>query len=133
MLHNFDQGLNFMCISEKIDRDLDVPDFDIGVFQGSAVSLDHHPLGYAAGERHEVIVFLRQPRGNDTDSLALEKLMRHAGWRKSLLSLLFVLSNPSDAPSDALANALERDETLHDSYRNALEHGAAVIVCGATL
>lgn len=125
MLHKFDQGLNFMCISEKIARDLDVPDFDIGVFQGSAVSLDHHPLGYAAGERHEVIVFLRQPRGDDTDSLAMEKLMRHAGWRKSLLSLLFVLSNPS--------NALERDETLHDSYRNALEHGAAVIVCGATL
>lgn len=105
-----------MCVSETID-----PRFDVGVFQGSAVSLERHPLGYAAGERHGVIVFLRQLAGDETDPLAVERVMRHAGWRKSLLSLLFVL--PDQAPE------LATDATLQDSYRRALADGAAVIVC----
>lgn len=113
-----------MCISKTLDPGFHLPDFDVGVFQGSAVSLDGHPLGYGAGERHDVIVFLRQFRGNDADPLAMEKSLRHAGWRKSLLSLLFVLSDRSDA--------LDRDEILQGSYRSALEHGAAVIVCDET-
>ena len=110
-----------MCISKNFDPGSDLSHFDVGVFQGSAVSLGDHPLGYMAGERHDVIVFLRQFRGDEADPLAMETSMRHAGWRKSLLSLLFVLSGRSDA----LAN----DATLQGSYRSALEHGAAVIVC----
>jgi hypothetical protein len=109
-----------MGISQNIDTG-----FDVGVFQGSAVSIDRHPLGYAAGERHELIVFLRQPPGDDTDPVTVESVMRHAGWRRSMLSLLFVL--PDRSP------ALAGDETLQDSYRNALEHGAAVIVCRETV
>lgn len=109
-----------MCVSQTID-----PRFGVGVFQGSAVSLDRHPLGYAPGERHEVIVFLRQPQGDEADPLVVEQVLRHAGWRKSLLSLLFVLPEH--------ASQLQADDALQDSYRRALEDGAAVIVCSEAM
>lgn len=96
--------------------------FDICVFHGSAVSLDRHPLGYAPGERHDLIVFLRQSSGDDADPMAVEHLMRQAGWRKSMLSLLFILPNHSAA--------VDRDAVLRGSYHDALEYGGAIIVCG---
>ncbi|HWU01065.1 MAG TPA: hypothetical protein VN229_25725 [Terriglobales bacterium] len=106
-----------MCVQQAIDHP-----FDVSVFQGSAVTDDKHPLGYVAGERHDLILFLRQPKGNPADPVAIEKLMRHAGWRKSMLSLLMVLTDRSDA--------FGIDHALQDSYQNALKDGAAVIVCG---
>ncbi|HVJ42822.1 MAG TPA: hypothetical protein VM639_15065 [Dongiaceae bacterium] len=106
-----------MCVLQAIDRP-----FDVSVFQGSAISSDRHPLGYAAGERHDLILFLRQPKGHEADPVVIEKLMRHAGWRKSMLSLLLVISDQTDA--------FGVDAALQDSYRSALEDGAAVVVCG---
>lgn len=106
-----------MCVQQAIDHP-----FDVSVFQGSAVSADKHPLGYGAGERHDLILFLRQPKGHQADPVAIEKLMRHAGWRKAMLSLLMVLSDRSDA--------FGIDRALQDSYDSALQDGAAVIVCG---
>ena len=96
--------------------------FDVSVFQGSAVSLEQHPLGYPAGERHDLILFLRQDGDDAADPLILEQLMRRAGWRKSMLSLIFVLS---DRPM-----AIEGDDALTGSYRHAVEHGSALIICG---
>jgi len=107
-----------MCVLQPIDRP-----FDVSVFQGSAVSSDRHPLGYPAGERHDLILFMRQPKGHEADPVAIEKLMRHAGWRKATLSLLIVVSDKTDA--------FDTDTALQDSYRNALAEGAAVVVCGS--
>jgi hypothetical protein len=103
---------------------VDDSSFDVSVFQGSAVSLAPHPLGYQPGERRDLIVFLRQPRGNDADMLAVERLMRRAGWRKAMLTLMLVL--------DDLPPVIDRDPALRDSYHDALENGGAVIVCGDT-
>jgi hypothetical protein len=96
--------------------------FDVSVFQGSAVSQAQHPLGYQSGERRDLIVFLRQPRGNEADMIEVERLMQRAGWRKAMLSLLLVL--------DDLPPVLDGDAALRDSYHDALEHGGSVIVCG---
>ncbi|HEX9447887.1 MAG TPA: hypothetical protein VF920_07895 [Dongiaceae bacterium] len=98
--------------------------FDVSVFQGSAVSQAQHPLGYEPGERRRLIVFLRQPRGNDTDMIEVERLMRRAGWRKAMLSLIVVLND--------LPPMLDGDLALRSSYRDALETGGSVIVCGDT-
>lgn len=106
-----------MHVSVSIDQA-----FDVSVFQGSAVSLEQHPLGYPAGERHDLILFLRQDNGDAADPLAVEQLMRRAGWRKSVLSLILVLT---DRPSPAVG-----DDALAGSYRHAVEHGSALIVCG---
>lgn len=95
--------------------------FDVSVLQGSAVTLRQHPLGFAAGEKHDVIVFMRKPHGDETDLLAIDTLMREAGWRKSLLSLIFVLSDQS--------RVLNGDTILDGSYRAALEYGGSIIVC----
>lgn len=106
-----------MCVQQAIDHP-----FDVSVFQGSAISSERHPLGYVAGERHDLILFLRQPKGHQADPVAIEKMMRHAGWRKSMLSLLMVLTDRTEA--------FGIDRSLQDSYQNALKDGAAVIVCG---
>ena len=95
--------------------------FDVRVFQGSAVSAPRHPLGYPAGERHDLIVFVRHEAGSDDDMMAVESLMRKAGWKRAILSQPMVLSH--------VPPPISGDDTLRNSYHDAMAHGGAVLIC----
>jgi hypothetical protein len=96
--------------------------YHIRVFQGSAIATPHHLLGYPAGEQRDVIVFVRQEAGKEDDLLALEVLMRRAGWKRAVFSRMLTLSD--------LPPSVDGDETLRNTYQDAMAHGGALLVCG---
>jgi hypothetical protein len=53
---------------------------EVHVFAGSAASLSEETTGYPAGERHALLVFLRQPAGSDHDWAAAEALVAAESW-----------------------------------------------------
>lgn len=96
--------------------------YHVRVFQGSAIADAGHALGYPVGERRDLILFLRQEEGIDDDLVALEKLLRGAGWLRAVFSQVLTLSE--------LPPPMDGDATLRNSYLDAMDHGGALLVCG---
>lgn len=88
---------------------------EIHVFTGSAVSLSS-ATGYSAGERHALMVFLRQPVGSDHDWASAETLVAAESWGEVLLE-----RGGTVGPDSAIGD-------FSEMYQAALSNGGSIVV-----
>ena len=92
----------------------------VAVFLGQATANDTNSQGYAPGNRHAVVVFLRQDEGAAPNFALAEKELSHRGWTQIAFSKAvhgFPVENLNSVHPHAGA-----------SYEDALNNGFAAIV-----
>jgi hypothetical protein len=99
--------------------------YEVAVFLGQATAEDKNSQGYAPGNRHDVIVFLRQDKGASPDFALAEKELSRRGWAQVAFSKAvhdFPVENLNSVHPHAGA-----------SYEDALTNGFATIVFAAPI
>lgn len=89
---------------------------EVHIFTGIATSLDQQVTNYPVGERHSLMIFLRQSIGSDHDWDAAEALVVAASWGEVDLKR---------------GGTLTTEDTLGDfqeMYDTALSNGGAIVV-----
>ena len=86
------------------------------MFQGDATSRSQDVTGYPVGEKHALIVFLKQPEGSDHDWAAAEAIVAAAYWSNITLRRAGTLNG--DSPRGDLT----------ESYQAALSSGSAIVI-----
>ena len=89
---------------------------EVHVFVGSAASLVAEATGHPVGERHAVLVFLRQLAATTHDFAGAEALLEAESWGNVALERGGTLGPVNDAGEFA------------DMHRSALAKGGAIVV-----
>ena len=95
---------------------------EIHLFLGTASAGQNSKLGYPAGERHAILVFLRQPANTEPDWEQAKSYVESSGWNR------VDLQKASKIDPKTLAN--NRDGK--NSYEEAMSNGKAMIVYSET-
>jgi hypothetical protein len=92
---------------------------EIILFLGTATANEDNPHGYSAGEKHAVLLFLRQDKGSAPNWSKAKTSLGEKGWSDIVLSEASPIAPGalSSFHSDALA-----------SYKDALKDGFAALV-----
>ena len=94
--------------------------YEIALFLGQATAEVENGQGYAPGDRHAVVVFLRQEKGAAPDFALAERELSHRGWAKITFS------------KAVHGFSVENLNSVHphagSSYEDALLNGFAAIV-----
>jgi hypothetical protein len=91
---------------------------EVHVFVATATAGPGNGYGYAAGDRHALVIFSRQHPGSDHDCGAAEDRAQALAWREVALHRACTLTPEK---LDGM------DQLLVDCYREAREHGSAVL------
>jgi hypothetical protein len=91
--------------------------FEVHVFLGTGTAKRGNEGGCKAGERHSLLIFSRQSKGQAPDEANASKGAALAGWTHVKVERSMRLS-PDSLPSEA---------TLRDAFRDALALGCSVV------
>jgi len=92
---------------------------EIILFLGTATADEDNPHGYSAGEKHAVLLFLRQDKGSAPNWSNAEDELEKKGWSD------IVLSEASPIAPETL-NSVHSDAL--GSYEDAVKDGFAALV-----
>src|SRR6185369_6222892 len=91
--------------------------FEIHVFLAAAVAKDSIAAGCPAGERHSLLIFSRQPEGEEPDARLARKSASAAGWSS------IKLERSKRMP----VTAALQEAVLRTAFREALKDGSSVV------
>jgi hypothetical protein len=91
---------------------------EIHLFFGIASTGQNSKLGYPAGERHAILIFLRQPANSEPDWEQAKSYVEGAGWNKVDLQ----------KASKVDPKTLDDNPDGKKSYEEAMSNGKAMIV-----
>ena len=96
---------------------------EIAIFLGQADTTENNSAGYPAGERHAIVVFLRQEKDASPNFAQAELEMASRGWRHIEFS---------KASHGFPCENIEKLNSMHPhagaSYEDALLHGFGAVV-----
>lgn len=91
---------------------------EVHIFMAVAKASAGNELGYASGQKHALLIFVRQPYGSDHDWTRAEEIATNSGWSDVDIS---------KAGSIESENVNGKDEIISASYEEALEAGSSII------
>ena len=118
-------NLSFGCSSQANSKDVkghsamsDPSIYEIHLFLGTASAGQNSKLGYPAGERHAILVFLRQLTNTQPDWEQARSYVEGVGWNKVDLQ----------KASKIDPKTLDDNPDGKKSYEEAMSNGKAMIV-----
>lgn len=91
--------------------------FEVHVFLASGEAKKSNEAGCKAGERHSLLVFCRQPEGQEADERLARKSAAAAGWTAVKL----------ERSKRLPVTAVPQEPVLRDAFNDALAEGFAVV------
>lgn len=91
--------------------------FELHVFLATAEARNFEAAGCAPGERHSLLIFCRQPEGEEGDQPLARKSASAAGWTAIKLERSKCLP----------VTAVPEQAVLRDAFNEALKEGFAVV------
>ncbi len=91
--------------------------FELHVFLATAESKKLEEAGCPVGERHSLLIFCRQPEGEEGDERLARKSASAAGWTAIKLERSKCLP----------VTAVPQEPVLRDAFNDALKDGSAVV------
>ena len=91
--------------------------FDVHVFLATGVATKANGADYRSGERYSLLIFSRQPIGEEADHKLAAKGAAAAGWKDVMLERSKRLPSAS-APADPI---------LREAFGDALSEGCSVV------
>jgi hypothetical protein len=88
------------------------------VFSANGRAAASNEFGYPSGEKHALLILLRQRPGSEADWIAAEITATVRGWYE------LVFSETSTVPPENLTGLRER---ALEAYRRAMENGSALV------
>ncbi|MEW8319751.1 MAG: hypothetical protein AB2660_14070 [Candidatus Thiodiazotropha sp.] len=98
---------------------MDAMNGEVHTFQVIGSALDGNPFALLAGERCNIILFMRQKKGTDDDWRLAKKMMSEEGWGD--IEII-------DSGRTTRKNLKGMDAEFADCYENALVNGCALLV-----
>lgn len=98
---------------------MDAMNGEVHTFQVIGSALDGNPFALLAGERYEMMFFLRQKKGTDDDWRLAKKMMSEEGWGD--IEII-------DAGRATRKKLKGMAPVFTDCYENALVNGCALLV-----
>ena len=92
--------------------------YEIHLFLGIAAAEETSKSAFPAGERHALLVFLRQPIGSDHYWSLAESCLEDAGWAQVALQKASTVDR----------SVLEIEPTAQSAYEDAMARGSAIVV-----
>jgi len=112
-------NLSFGCSSQANSAEMsETSIYEIYLCLGTAIAGQHNKLGYPAGERHAILVFLRQPTNTQPDWEQARSYVEGVGWNKVDLQ----------KASKIDPKTLDESPEGKKSYDEAMSNGKAMIV-----
>ena len=94
-----------------------VQSFDVHVFLATACAKDSVAAGCRAGEVHGLLIFCRQPEGEEADERLARKSASAAGWKSIRI----------ERSKRLPVTAEPQEDSLRAAFREALKDGFSVV------
>ena len=106
-----------MATPSRKKRIAKAPVFDVHVFLATAEARDSIASGCHAGELHGLLIFCRQPEGEEADERLARKGASASGWKGIRI----------ERSTRLPVTAVPEDEVLRSAFREALREGFSVV------